>query len=256
MPKIRSGAAGAFVVIGLIAQHAPGAVVADYNADFQYPTPAPGWSYLWNANGPVGSAANYAPLVGDSAAAQRYETQDQTPDAFPDAPPGAGASASATTLIPGHGSAQTAVPRFAIAAYTFSAADLTANGGELSLDNYVFNVSAASGDGINAKIYRNDTLLVNRELPPGLVFSSDLPPEFGGGPVPLGPVVAGDTIYVAIGADGPVTNLPTGELNPLAGTDTGDSLGLDYSLVLVPEPGSAALLGLAALGLLARRRKV
>ena len=36
--------------------------VADFRYDFQSPTPAAGWSYLWNENGAIGDAANYDDL--------------------------------------------------------------------------------------------------------------------------------------------------------------------------------------------------
>jgi hypothetical protein len=137
-------------------------VVADYQTDFAYPSPAAGWSYLWNANGAIGTASNYVPLVADGASPARYETQDQTPDAFPDAPPGSSLSATATTLIPGQGTAQNAIERYVIAAYTISAADIAANGNQLVLSEYSFAVSSTSSDGITARIYKNDTPFINQ----------------------------------------------------------------------------------------------
>lgn len=244
--KVVGGSLALALSVGGFAQLAQGGIVADYHDDFSYPAPAPGWSYLWNANGPIGSAANYAPLVPDGTAG-RYETQDQTPDAFPDPAPGSSASATATTLIPGQGSAQNPIERYVIAAYTISAADVAANGEQLILDLYRFAVPLASADGITSKLYKNDILLVDRPLPPGLEFTSDTP-DPNGGPIPLGPFSAGDTLYVAVGSNGIAPLPPFGA----GGTDIGDALEIDYSIVLVPEP-TAGILAIGAAGLLSRR---
>ena len=251
MRKCVLRAASTFVVAFAFAQALHADVVADYADDFSYPTPAPGWSYLWNANGPIGTAANYLPLVADGASPARYETQNQTPDAFPDPAPGASASATSTTLIPGQGTAQNALERYVIAAYTISAADVAANGDQLILDFYRFAVPVESADGVTAKLYKNDILLVDRPLPPGLEFTVDTPAP-NGGPIPLGQFVAGDTLYVAIGSDGVAPLPPFGP----GGTDAGDALAVDYSIVLVPEPTAAAsVLALAAGLLLSRQRR-
>jgi hypothetical protein len=233
-----------------LAQTVRADVVADYQDDFSYPAPASGWSYLWNANGPIGTAANYVSLVPDAPALARFETQDQTPDAFPDAPPGSSASATALALVPGQGTAQNSAERYAIAAYTISAADVAANGDQLILDFYRFAVSADSADGVTAKLYKNDILLIDRPLPPGLEFTVDTPAP-NGGPIPLGPFAPGDTLYVAIGSDGIAPLPPVGG----GGTDTGDVLELDYSIVLVPEPTAGVALALGAACLLSRRRR-
>ena len=36
--------------------------VADYRDDFQGPSPAAGWQYLWNDSGEIGDAANYSAM--------------------------------------------------------------------------------------------------------------------------------------------------------------------------------------------------
>ena len=152
--------------------------------------------------------------------------------------------------MPGQGTAQNAIERYVIAAYTISAADVAANGDQLILDGYSFAVSEGSLDGVTAKVYKNDTLLIDRPLPPGIVFDVNTPAP-NGGPIPLGPFAAGDTLYVAIGAEGVAALPPIGP----GGTDTGDVLTVDYSIVLVPEPvGGALVLALGAVGLLRRSR--
>src|SRR5205814_6049004 len=37
--------------------------IADYQDEFNTSAPAAGWSYLYNANGPLGNPANYVPLT-------------------------------------------------------------------------------------------------------------------------------------------------------------------------------------------------
>ena len=230
------------------ASAAPAAIVADYQADFTYPAPSNGWSYYWNATGPIGNSANYAALVPDSAATPRYETVDQTPDAFPDPAPGSSASVTQTTLVPGQGSAQNAFERYVIAVYTVSSADIAAGGGnQLVLQEYSFAVSATSADGITAKVYKNDTLLIDQDLPPGITYDHNIP-DPNGGPIPLGPFDAGDRLLIAIGADGIASEL-TG------GNDTNDVLVMDLKIALVPEPAAALTGAAAALALLARRRR-
>jgi len=250
MRKCLLMATSTFVLVGAFAPAVHAEVVADYTDDFSYPAPAPGWSYLWNANGPIGNAANYVPLVPDGSSPARYETQNQTPDAFPDPAPGSSASATSTTLAPGQGTAQNALERYVIAAYTVSAADIAANGDQLILDQYRFAVPATSADGVTAKVYKNDILLVDRPLPPDLEFTSDTP-DPNGGAIPLGQFLAGDTLYVAIGSDGIAPLPPFGP----GGTDSGDVLEVDYSIILVPEPTAAAALLLGAGLILPRRRR-
>jgi hypothetical protein len=236
-------------LIGLFAQTAGADVVADYQTDFSYPTPASGWSYLWNANGAIGTAANYVPLLADGAAVSRYETQNQTPDQFPDDAPGSSLSATPTTLVPGQGTNQSGnlIERYVIAAYTFSAADIAANGEQLVLDDFSFAVGAGSDGGVTATMYLNDFALISAQpLGPGLEWHVGLT-----GPLALGPVAPSDTFYVAIGADGLAPLPPFGP----GGSDVGDVITVDYALKLVPEPGSAAVLAVGATQLLLRRQR-
>src|SRR5688500_14202131 len=124
----------ASVVLGTIvaaATSASATIVADFTDDFSYPAPAPGWSYLSHASGAIGNSANYVLLVPDAPGSGRYETIDDAPDSFPDAAPGSSASATATTLTPGQGTAQNPFERYVLAAYTISAADIAANGDQV-----------------------------------------------------------------------------------------------------------------------------
>ena len=239
----------ACIVFGTIVAAATAAratIIADFTDDFSYPSPASGWSYLWNANGPIGNSANYALLVPDAPGSGRYETIDDAPDSFPDAAPGSSTSVTSTTLTPGQGSGQNPFERYVLAAYTFSAEEIAANGDQVVLDLYSFGVPAGSQDGVSTKLYKNNTLLVDQPLPPNFTFDYQTPAP-NGGPIGLGQFAAGDTLYVAIGANG--LALPGG------GNDTGDVLTVDYSIALVPEPASAAAMSLAASLMLSRRRR-
>ena len=249
MRKCLLMAASALVVVGAFARPVRADVVADYVDDFSYPAPAPSWSYLWNANGPIGTAAHYVPLVADGATPARYQTQNQTPDQFPDDAPGSSLSATPTTLAPGQGTNQSgnAIERHVIAAYTFTADDIAANGQQLVLDGFSFAVGPNSEGGVTARMYLNDfPLIAGQPLDAGFGWDVGMT-----GPLALGPVNAGDTFYVAIGADGMATLPPFGP----GGSDVGDVITVDYSLRLVPEPGGAALIALGATQMVLRRRR-
>ena len=223
-------------------------VVADFQADFTYPAPSNGWSYHWNANGPIGNSANYVPLVPDAAG--RYETVNQTPDAFPDPAPGSSLSITQTTLVPGQGRAQNGFERHAIVIYTVSAEDIAAAGGNLlSLEEWSFIASADSQDGVTARVYINDFEAIRQPLQPGQTFDHKII-DPNGGAIQLGPFNPGDRLVIAIGSDG-LANELTG------GNDIGDSLVMDLRIALspIPEPSGVLAVGFAAAPLLARRRR-
>jgi hypothetical protein len=114
---------------------------------------------------------------------------------------------------------------YAIAAYTIQAGE----GGDVSIANSTLTATdgvGANNDGIDYRIYVNDTLISN-----GFVTASSL--SFN---TALGTLKAGDTVYVCIGNN--VINY-------------GDHFTLAYQLVSVPEPKTLALLGFGAAGLLA-----
>jgi hypothetical protein len=226
-------------------------VVADFQADFTYPTPSNGWSYHWNANGAIGNSANYVPLVPDAVG--RYETVNQTPDEFPDPAPGSSLSITQTTLVPGQGRAQVGngFERYAIVAYTVSAEDIAAAGGNLlSLEEWSFVASPDSQDGLTARVYINDFEAVRQPLEPGQTFDHTII-DPNGGAIQLGPFNPGDRLMIAIGSDG-FGNELTG------GNDVGDSLVLDLRIALnpIPEPSGTLAVSIAAAALLGRRRRM
>ncbi len=182
--------------------------VARYQHDFALTgAPIPGWSYLWNANGPMGNPANYVPLVRDTRG--NFETQAN--GVWPDSGPGGSIAITPTTIYPGQGTSGGNTERFAIAAYTVTAADVAASGGGAQMAPWNFTVADTS-DGMHPAIYVNSSLAVSVNLGPGDSYSSSTYP-----PVSLGALKPGDTIYVAIGA---------------GRTNNGDRLDLDYTISL------------------------
>jgi hypothetical protein len=246
---------GIGLMLCLATRGASAGAVADYRDDFQSATPKTGWSYWWNPTAPL--VFEVAPgsgifmmtpnaLVQLGADGTNYETVVN--GTRPDAAPGSNLAATATSLIPGQGSGQTSddVEHYVLAAYTIQPGDVAANGNQLILDGYSFNVPLTSEDGVTAKVFKNNILYIDRALPPGLDFNVGTPAP-NGGPIPLGEFNAGDTLYVAIGANGAAL---VGE-----GNDINDILSVDYTIVLVPEPaGAATAVGLASLMFLRRRR--
>ena len=212
------------------------AVVADYQADFRTNgTPAPGWSYLWNANGILGNSANYVPLVHDTNLGGDYETVAN--GTRPDAAPGAYLAAAQTAVYPGQSATQAAdhVTRYVITAYTFSAEQIATYGNQLLFHTYHFSVPADAPGPIDVEVYKNNTLIAPFPFPPGTDFSDAVyGPDY-----PFGTVQPGDTLYIAQGASGAYGGQP---------------LGVSYTLALVPEPVAVPALALGALGLLRRRR--
>lgn len=255
--RLACSAAPAAVLILAISPIAHAVVVADYEDDFQVGTPATGWSYLWNANGPLGDPDNYEPLVPDNG---HYETVQNT--AYPDAAPGAFLTVGAgpvdpvrfpqnpppdpfglgiplpplpsTFVRPGQGidQAPNTIERAAIVAYTFSAP------GEAFLTDYYFAVSATADDPISARVYHHDdpTPILDFTFPAGFAFQTALDPD----PIPLGTYAAGQTVYIAIG--------PT-----FTDANGGDELRMDFTISVVPEP-SGALLVTGGMAFLARGR--
>jgi hypothetical protein len=273
----KSLAAGALALAALVGVSSGQAsaqtpvAVADYQDDFAVGALPPGWSLLWNANGPLGTPANYQPLVVDNG---RYETVAN--GTYPDASPGAslalGRSAPdpllydqvpilpplPTTFVrPGQGLVPGPIEHAAIIAYTFSAADFAEAGipaGQRAqgfLGNYYFAVSKASADGISARVYQgNDpTPIINFStdavppfpFPPGFTYEASIDPR-GLTHFPAGTYAVGDTMYIAIGSNA---------------TDVGDELRLDFTLGLSPVPEPTAMMALAPLAgaLLMRRRR-
>jgi photosystem II stability/assembly factor-like uncharacterized protein len=169
----------------------------NYHDAFQGPTPASGWSYLWNAHGPIGDDANYADLVWNGV---HYDSDGSSGR---DASEFDYGSLSADGGHPGRGSKQQAtVDRYAIAAYQIDSAGL-----------YRIEASEVATDcvyskGLDLRVYVNDRLISSIEVEQGetMAFDGD-----------LGALVNGDRVYVAVGP---------------RGHDGCDGFTLDYTLAL------------------------
>jgi hypothetical protein len=238
--------------------------VADYGAAFPSDpsgTLATGWHYYWNpTNAPIGTASGYVPLTYIPSLT-RFETAGGATNTYPDPAPGSNLFIDNDTVYPGQAQSQAAdgIEHYAIIAYTIQAADMTAAGATTTatatLDSYHFNIGSG-GDGINARLYINDTPAPGRPLqplPPDFVFDSSDP--FLGGPFPIGDVQAGDTIYIAIGASGP-TFFGSGGTVPA--NDTADTLGLSFTIALspTPEPATVSVIGMGIVcAAMTRRRR-
>jgi hypothetical protein len=206
-----------------------GFIVADFAADLQPDTPTAGWSYLWNVNGGViGDPANYDLLLAVPQPNPFYYDLDGGSTLPRDAPAAYaffGLSGVSTQLPgghPGRGSSQAAdgLEHYVIAAYTLSAS------GQTSIVNSQLTTADASFDGLDVRVFVN-------MLDTGLVALAG--PGFGSSTsfdIDLGPLNAGDTIYVAIGA---------------RANDFNDSFHLQYQIEqqqhVVPEPASMTIFG-------------
>src|ERR1700690_2233709 len=116
------------------------AVVGDLQVDYSTPTPASGWSYLWNDNGAIGNPANYDALS--------YNGGVYSPGglALPTAAPGNFLFlGGAGSLQPGaaEGQGGNAVERFVIAAFTLS------GGGLATINNLTLSTDASPFDGVD-----------------------------------------------------------------------------------------------------------
>jgi hypothetical protein len=216
--------------------------IADYQSDFQAGGPGAGWGYLFNSAGPLGNPANYTALtpsggqyIGPSGGLVGTGAAD--PVAYPPTAPFP-PTFPATLVRPGPGSLEDpgGIERAVIVAYTIQPEDLAAAGVSgpalVSITAYDFAVSALSTpDGMSARIYtKNDTTPIiefsDDTVPPfpfapGFRFETTLDPD----PIPMGMFSAGETIYIALGAN-------------------------TFS---VPEPAALSLLAPAGLILLCRR---
>ncbi len=210
------------VAVGLgAASPAWAAVIADYRDDFTGPTPANGWSYLWNApldwNGtsssdgstnPIGTSASYAPLGWDGS---RWTVDGDSNSG--NGSPGRYLNLNSTGGHPGRGATQGEVPpltvanshdRYPIAAYTMQAGQT----GFVHITDSLLSVDHAGSNGVEARVYVDDTLIGSVLVPGGGTRAFNLP---------LGLVNAGQTVYVGLGPNQ---------------VDGQDSFNVDFSLDL------------------------
>lgn len=165
-------------------------VIAGYRADFKTHAPLPGWSYLWNALGPITNAANFRTL-NYRISGSNY-TVNGTP-AYPDntvtlAPY---VALNSTGGHPGRGVNQSATyDRFAIAAYTVKLA------GYYGVSSGFVKIGSTASNGGQVVIYT--------ETNNGAAFTQKFTGALVGGvqfdfSTNVGQLQPGDTIYVGIG---------------------------------------------------------
>jgi hypothetical protein len=211
-------------------------VVASYQGDFTATTPAAGWSYLWNPlNKTLGNLSNYTPLAYNAGNSE-YETLST--GSLPHSGAGGYLAANATGVTLGQTAAQASDgnSHYVILAYTFSAAQVAADGPNLAFHTYNFSVPSDPNLGpLDVEIFKNNTLLAEFPFPAGTTFSDSLyGPDYS-----FGAVSGGDTLYIALGG---------------TSTYSGQPIGVAYTLGLTPEPAAIGALALAPL-LLCRRGK-
>jgi hypothetical protein len=235
-------------LVMFLAQASQGAVtvVANYGAagNFTGPSPASGWSYSWNPAGvnlttgsgasTAANVANWSPLVFNSTDSS-FETASS--GALPHAAPGSFLSAGASGVKLGD-TATTAADthsHYVILGYTFSASQIANFGSDLKFHSYDFEVpNDPTLDPLDVEIFKNTQLIAEFPFPAPTSFSdSTFVQDY-----PFGTVQAGDTLYIALGG---------------SGNYAGQSIGVAYTLGLVPEPAGigAILFGATLL----RRRK-
>jgi hypothetical protein len=218
-------------------QKSSAAVLTTFQGAMQPTTPAPGWSYMWNSGGAIGDPANYTSLLPTTDSTRFSYTTDGAPS-LPSPAPGSYTYFGSEVFNrspgghPGPGTGQTAIERYAIAAYTLN------NSGTFAITNGVLQNVDTSIDGLNFRIYANSSLIYSGITNPGVNSSLNF------SNVPLGNLNSGDTIYVAIGP---------------GVVDNSDTFSLEYSIEtaddVVPEPTTIAASVLGGLTLLARRRR-
>jgi hypothetical protein len=153
----------------------------NYKDAFQGATPSTGWSYLWNASGPIGDNTHYTPMIWNG---YRYQS-DQSTD--PDATGFAYENLNKNGGHPGLGISQgTEEDRYAIAAHQVNDA------GNYRLINTKIAAACTYSNGLDLRVYVNNQLVTNVDVAQGepLDFNID-----------LGTLVSNDHIYVAVGPD-------------------------------------------------------
>jgi hypothetical protein len=222
-------------------------IVASFQADYVAGTTAgqtraersaDGWNYMTNTAGALGTASNYTSLLWNPTAVLDGKTGGYTITSgtypTPTTDIYTGLFANGVGHV-GKGSTQPAsggINRYAIAAYTIQ----TGEAGALSLNNGVVTTTASTTYPLNVQVYVNNDLKQNYS---GVNSSATL--NFSGS---LGSLIAGDTVYVAVG---PTT------------ADFGGHFNLNFEIASVPEPGTLVLFTVGtitcALGALRKRRK-
>jgi RNA polymerase sigma factor (sigma-70 family) len=173
-------------------------IIASYRADFGA-NPQPGWRYLWNSDGPIGSTNSYQPLAWNGSSYQAG------PGPYPAASPARYVKLDKNGGHTGQGSLNRTGDGYdhaAIAAFTVPSA-----GRYAITKSFFFRHDGARGGSVSVQVFVNE-----REVPEAIRCESTTGVPFDR---ELGLLAAGDTIYVCIGPDG---------------SDAYDACGFDFAI--------------------------
>jgi hypothetical protein len=219
-------------------------MIASLGGDIQPDEVPPGWSYTYNSDGSIyDPATTYLPLLPTGDPRYWYDV-----DGVPGLPPvgpysfiGEPLAFDVFRLVrghPGRGTTQNAFESYTVAGYTLPASGLfTLQDGALG------NLNTGFGhDGLNLIVGLSSAVgEVLTVLFTGETFAGEFDPAapnpntFLTFDIDLGYLDAGSFLFVGVGSKG---------------NDGYDSFALSYDIHVVPEPGTALLLGLG-LGLIA-----
>lgn len=163
---------------------APLTVLGSYQTTFQAASPALGWQYLWNANGPMGMASSYVPLIWNGS---QYDSDGLL--GSPDNTDFSWGQLNATGGHTGPGSAQ-GKPQITSDVFAIVSRDIAADGRYTLINALITDTNPNCGNGGQVRVYLNDSLLVSKDFPNGGSTTFDLD---------LGQLTANDTVYIASG---------------------------------------------------------
>ena len=166
---------------------ATGIVVGSFRGDFQRSTPEAGWRYLWNAHGDLGTAANYSELQWRDTPEPMYVPDAQGP--YPNPPPASYLRVTAEGGHPGHGPSRTRLPYDYYVIYAFTVPE---RGTYRLANTSLARVNGGKSGTVHVRVFVNDA-----ETGPDVVCRSAEGIPFDRD---LGALVAGNTVYVAVGA--------------------------------------------------------
>lgn len=177
------GSKAAVILINDNGDPQPTRRIAHYQTDFANP-PAPGWLYQWNADAPIGQAKGYVDMLWN-----HWVFDSDGMPGLPDESGLAYGHLSATGGHPGRGATQGEThDRYVIAGFTVD------QPGEYKInDSQVVHIGCEFGNGGVVDIYVDDNLINS------FSFDQNNETTFDGN---IGFVNVGNTIYVAVGANG------------------------------------------------------
>jgi VCBS repeat-containing protein len=216
-PDVAATTANTPISIGVLANDTiNNLLIADYRDDFQGPTPKAGWAYRWNSGGPIGTMSNYTNLLWTPSGTYDGDGNNGLP--------AAGNSQftyfSATNVHPGGGGGQGGgIDRYAIAEYTIPAA------GNYSITDSAFTHADPGGAAVDLRVYVNNGLRTSLTIPQSAALTT-----FN---QVLGPLAAGDKVFVAIGPSGDHSN---------------DNASVDFTIRLNSNPTLVSVDAASSLG--------